>query len=40
MNDYLKNEIKEIVDNLISNVQDIPEFSDFDIEIELEIIYK
>lgn len=37
MNDYLKNEIKEIVDNLISNVQDIPEFSDFDIEIELEI---
>lgn len=37
MNNHLKFEIQEIIDNIISNVRDIPEFSDFDIEIELEI---
>jgi|APSaa5957512493_1039668.scaffolds.fasta_scaffold221559_2 hypothetical protein len=37
MNNDLKFEVKEIVENLISHVGDIPEFSDYDIEVEVEI---
>lgn len=37
MNDSLKFEIEEIVNNIILDLDNIPEFDTFDIEIEVEI---
>ena len=37
MNDYLKYEIEEIIDNIFVDLDNIPEFDTFVIEIEVEI---